>query len=87
LITKGKIYEFSDYYECQNAIKMILFQYNKLSGVSTLIKGQNLYFKNTEIQNTIIQSLSQDYENMENELYKSNIVLLNFATKNYKKIL
>lgn len=86
LVAKGQIYEFIDYDKCQNASNLILQQHDRLIAVVNMISNQSLYFENPEIQKTLAKVLSQEPEEMENHLKEQNILLLEFARKNYAKI-
>lgn len=44
MLAKRQIYKFTDYKKCQDASRLILWQYNRLSTVTNLISNQSLYF-------------------------------------------
>lgn len=86
LVAKGQIYDFTDYDKCQNASNLILWQYDRLIAVVSMISNQSLFFENSTIQESIAKVLSPEPEDMEDYLKKQNILLLKFAKKNYAKI-
>ncbi len=86
LLAKGQIYNFTDYHKCQDSSDLIIWQYDRLQAVASMIKNPNLHWENTEVQKTLGEALSQSSKDMENKLKENNILLLEFARKNYEKI-
>ena len=83
LVTKGQIYNFIKYEDCQNACALLTWQYDRLQAVAGLISQQSWTWENTEVVETLNKVLSTEIEDIEQNIKQQNVKYIEFAKDNY----
>ncbi|SSC08306.1 hypothetical protein BTURTLESOX_2425 [bacterium endosymbiont of Bathymodiolus sp. 5 South] len=83
LITKGQIYNFIKYEDCQNSCALLTWQYDRLQAVAGLISQQSWNWENTKVVETLNKVLSTEIGDIEQNIKQQNIKFIEFAKDNY----
>lgn len=86
LVAKGQVYGFINFNKCQNSIKMLLWQHQRLQVVASLIGSTNLNWEHPDVIKGIENMLTVQPDDIENHLQKYNLEFLGFVQENYKSI-
>jgi hypothetical protein len=86
LIAKGQIYNFEKYSECQNACNMLLWQFQRLQVVASVIGSDSMNWNNPEVQKSIVNMNSVQVDDVQKHLQDQHVKYLGFAKANYHAI-
>jgi len=86
LVAKGQVYGFINFNMCQNSIKMLLWQHQRLQVVASLIGSTSLNWEHPEVIKGIENMLTVQPDDIESHLQKYNLELLSFVQENYQSI-
>lgn len=86
LVSRGQVYDLRNFAECINAVKMLLWQNQRLQVVASIIGSTTLYWKNPEVMKGIDNMLTVDPVDIEAQLQQHNVEYINFVNENYRNI-
>ncbi len=86
LAVKGQVYGFINFNKCQDSIKMLLWQHQRLQVVASLIGSTSLNWNHQDVIKGIENMLTVKPDDIENHLQKYNLEFLSFVQENYQSI-
>jgi hypothetical protein len=86
LIAKGQMYDFINFNKCQDSIKMLLWQHQRLQVVALLTGSMSLNWEHPVVIKGIENMLTVEPVDIENHLLKYNLEFLSFVQENYQFI-
>jgi hypothetical protein len=86
LVAKGQVFGFKNYNECQNACAMIIWQYNRIQALCSLIGSASLNWENPKIQESLSKVIMLDADDIEKQIKEQNVNFLLFVKDNYQTI-
>jgi len=86
LVAKGQVYGFIDYSNCQDSIKMLLWQHQRLQVVASIISSTSLNWEHPDVIKGIENMLTVQPDDIESHLQKYNQKFLSFVQDNYQSI-
>lgn len=86
LVAKGQVFGFKNYYECQDACKLITWQYDRIHALCYILGNESLYWKNPKVQEFLSNVISLDPGDIEKQIKEQSIKFLTFVRENYQII-
>ena len=86
LVAKGQVYGFINFSKCQDSIKMLLWQQQRLQVVASIVGSPSLNWENPDVIKGIENMLTVQPDDIENLLQKHNSEFLGFVNENYQSI-
>ncbi len=86
LVVRGQVYSFMNYVICQNSVKMLLWQHQRIQIVASMIGNPSFNWKNEKVIKGIENMLTVQPEDIEEHLKNHNINFIEFVSDNYNDI-
>jgi hypothetical protein len=86
LTAKGQVLGLQNYTECQNAVRMMTWQYDRIQALGVMIGRPHLNLQNTEIQQTLEKVIKLDADTIKKDIDTNSVLFLSFVKDNYEKI-
>ena len=86
LVAKGQVYGFIKFNTCQDSIKMLLWQHQRLQVVASFIGSPSFNWEHPKVIKGIENMLTVQPDDIENLLQKHNSEFLGFVQENYQSI-
>lgn len=86
LVAKGQVYGFQDFTSAANAIRMLLWQHERLQVVASMIDNSNLNWEHPQVVSALEKMLSIDPADIDAHLQKYDVEFLKFVEANYRQI-
>jgi hypothetical protein len=86
LTVKGQMFEFDGYAKCQKAVSFLVWQLDRLEAFSSILGSTSLNWDNAEVQRHLMDVVAIDQDEMRKIIQASNVEILEFASKTYKRI-
>jgi len=86
LVAKGQVYGFINFNKCQDSIKMLLWQHQRLQVVASIIGSASRNWEHPEVIKGLEDMLTVQPDNIENLIQKHNMDFLEFVQENYQSI-
>ncbi len=86
LVAKGQVYGFINFNKCQDSIKMLLWQHQRLQVVASIIGSTSLNWDHPDVIKSIENMLTVQPDDIENHLQQYNLDFLSFVQENYQSI-
>ncbi len=86
LTAKGQVLGLKNYTECQNAVRMLTWQHDRIQALCVMIGRPYLNWYNTEVQETLEKVIQLDAETIKKDIDTYSVQFLTFVKDNYEKI-
>jgi len=86
LSAKGRVFKFSGYEKCLNAIATLTWQFDRMQAFATMIGSPTLNWENPEVLDTFEKAISLTADDIRSHVEKSNLSAIEFVTETYAKI-
>lgn len=86
LLIKGQIYGIENYEECMKACNLIVWQYDRLQALRSMLRGQNMNWEHPKVIEQLGKVLEITAEDINKHLSENQMVFLNFVQSAYKKL-
>jgi hypothetical protein len=84
--TKGQIFGFDGYDQCHQAITLLCWQFDRIEALAGIIGSTTLNWQNPDVVKTLNNVLTITPENLQHQLAKNNVVVLEFAQTTYRTL-
>jgi hypothetical protein len=86
LVTKGQVFGFKNYNECQNACTMIMWQNDRIQALRYIIGSASLNWENPKVQESLSKVIALDPDDIEKQIQEQSVKFLSFVKDNYQTI-
>lgn len=86
LVARGQVYGFENFRKCHDAIKMLLWQHQRLQVVASMVGSPSYNWDHPEVIKSLESMLTVQPDDIEDNLQKYNVELLEFVQENYQAI-
>jgi hypothetical protein len=86
LAAKGQVLGLINYADCQNAVRMLTWQYERIQALCVIIGSPSLNWHNTEVQQTLGKVIQFDPDEIRKDIETYSVQLLTFVKNNYEEI-
>ena len=86
LTTKGQIFTFKNYEECQKSTAMLTWHFDRMEGFAAYISTSSWYWENPEVRESLKRIMSIYAAGTRTGVQDSHVALLEFARFTYKRI-
>lgn len=86
LAAKGQVFNFKNYEKCQNAVRLLTWQFDRMEGFAAYISMSSWYWENPEVIETLKRIMSIDAGEVRRGVQDSHAALLEFGRASYKQI-
>lgn len=86
LVAKGQVFELQDYSKCVHAVEMLSRQFDRLQAFCVMIGSSTWNWENSEVLRVLTNVMALDAEDINGQLNSSNIVVMEFANKTYRRL-
>jgi hypothetical protein len=85
LVAKGQVFRFEDYVQCQNAAKMLTWQFDRLEALGAAIASSTWNWENPEVLGWLEKVMTIEQEDLQTHLTVHNVAILEFAARTYER--
>lgn len=86
LIAWGQVFKFDNYTNAANAVRMLVWHFDKLEAFTAFVGSTNMYWANPQIQKSLTDLLAIDTDAMIKNIQENDVALITFARATYAKI-
>ena len=86
LTAKGQVFNFKNYENCQNAVRLLTWHFGRIEGFAAYISTSSWYWENPEVIERLKQIMSIDAGEVREGVEDSHAALLEFGRATYKRI-
>lgn len=86
LVAKGQVFSFHDYAKCQNAVRLLLWHFNRIDSFASVIGLGMWNWENPEVRKSLEAVVSLNAAEVEESLKANNVALIEFAIDTYRRI-
>jgi hypothetical protein len=86
LAAKGQVFNFNSYENCQNAVRLLTWHFDRMEGFAAYISTSSWYWENPEVIESLKEIMSIDGGEVRRGIQDSYVALLEFARATYKRI-
>lgn len=83
---KGQVFGFSDYAKCQQAVALLVWQFDRIEAFTNIIGWPTMNWENPEIQRTLQKVLTVSDDDIQKHIAENNIAVLDYARQTYARI-
>lgn len=87
LLVKGQIYNFTEYYKIQNAIRLLTWQHDRLSAFLPLMSSPSYNLENKKVQSVIKKLIKLDSDTIKNDIVHQSVEVTEFCKAQLSKLL
>ena len=86
LVAKGQVFDFPDYEKCQEACRMITWQYERMEAFACMISNDTMNWKNVKVQEALTKVIALEPEDIDRHIREWKSSFLIFIRDTYKSI-
>lgn len=86
LAAKGQVFKFDNYAQCQNAVAMLTWYFDRIEAFMTVIRSPTWNWENQEVLKRLNDVMAIDPDEIRKSIRENNVALLEFAGETYKRI-
>lgn len=86
LAAKGQVLGLKNYIDCQDSVKMLTWQYDRIQALGAIISRPSSNWENDKVQQTLSKVIQLDSDEIKKQIETYNVQFLTFVTKNYEMI-
>ncbi len=83
---KGQIFKFDSYNNCQTAIAMLTWQFDRIQAFASVIGSPTSNWQHPDIQKSLKNIMAIDAKDIQSKISENNTVLLEFGRETYQRI-
>ncbi|MEQ1663024.1 MAG: hypothetical protein ABL877_10055 [Thiobacillus sp.] len=86
LTAKGQVFKFADYANCQNAVAMLTWHFDRMEAFMAFIGSSSWNWENPEVLQRLNNMMAIDPNEIRKSIQDDNVALLKFVSATYKRI-
>lgn len=86
LIAWGQVFKFDNYTNATNAVRMLVWHFDKLEAFTAFVGSTNMYWSNPQIQKSLKDLIAIDTDAMIKNMQENDVALITFARATYAEI-
>ncbi|WP_367394566.1 hypothetical protein [Cupriavidus sp. Agwp_2] len=86
LATKGQVFKFDGYTNCQNAVTMLTWHFDRIEAFTEVIGSSTWNWENPEVLGFLKDVMAIDPNEIRKSVQESNVAILEFARETYARI-
>jgi hypothetical protein len=84
--TKGQVFRFKDYGNCQKAVAMLAWQFDRIEAFASIVGSPTLNWEHPEVRRSLQGILTVEPGDVHKHLGENNVAVLEFAQAIYRRI-
>lgn len=86
LSAKGQIFNFNNYFECENAIRILVLNFERIQSFASIVGSTSFNWDNVKASEIANKTLEVDPEEIKKIINEKNVVIIKFVGEAYKRI-
>ena len=86
LAAKGQVFKFAGYAECQNAVEILTWQFNRIEAFMAFIRSPMTNWEHPDVLKLLNKMMAIDPNEIRTSIQDNNVALLKFVSATYKRI-
>jgi len=83
---KGQVFNFDGYIECQNAIEMIAWQFDRIEAFTATLGSTTWNWQHPEVRAILEKVLTTTPDDIRQYLQKNNVIIIEFVKRIYRRL-